>query len=117
MGASYEAPNLAAANKEAVEAQAETYPKLRALDAAARLGRSITYDGKTYDFSGGKDGLPIGDVQIAETFARAAAAIAPELTGKQLELAKQYGTQFAGQRQGMSWRLLILKSSSSTTSS
>ena len=98
MGGTYEAPNLAAANKEAVEAQAETYPKLRALDAAARLGRSITYDGKTYDFSGGKDGLPIGDVQIAETFARAAAAIAPELTGKQLELAKQYGTQFAQQR-------------------
>ena len=113
MGASYEAPNLAAANREAVEAQAETYPKLRALDAAARLGRSITYDGKEYDFSGKqvddkgnalRDAQgniiykPIGDVQIAETFARAAAAIAPELTGKQLDLAKQYGTQFAQQR-------------------
>jgi|694.fasta_scaffold69286_3 hypothetical protein len=113
MGASYEAPNLAAANREAVEAQAETYPKLRALDAAARLGRSITYDGKEYDFSGKqvddkgnalRDAQgniiykPIGDVQIAETFARAAAAIAPELTGNQLKLAKEYGTQFAQQR-------------------
>lgn len=113
MGASYEAPNLAAANKEAVEAQAETYPKLRALDAAARLGRSITYDGKEYDFSGKQVDAkgnplrdangdiiykPIGDVQIAETFARAAAAIAPELTGNQLKLAQEYGTKFAQQR-------------------
>ncbi len=95
---SYNAPDLAAANEAAVKAQAETFPKLRALDAAARLGRKITFEGKTYDFSGGEDGLPIGDLQIAETFARAAAAIAPELTGKQLELAKQYGTQFAQQR-------------------
>ena len=95
---SYNAPDLAAANEAAVKAQAETFPKLRALDAAARLGRKITFEGKTYDFSGGENGLPIGDLQIAETFARAAAAIAPELTGKQLELAKQYGTQFAQQR-------------------
>lgn len=95
---SYNAPDLAAANEAAVKAQAETFPKLRALDAAARLGRKITFEGKTYDFSGGENGLPIGDLQIAETFARAAAAIAPELTGKQLQLAKQYGTQFAQQR-------------------
>ena len=95
---SYNAPDLAAANEAAVKAQAETFPKLRALDAAARLGRKITFEGKTYDFSGGENGLPIGDLQIAETFARAAAAIAPELTGKQLDLAKQYGTQFAQQR-------------------
>ena len=101
MGKKYNAPDLGAANREAVEAAAETFPKLRALDAAARLGTKITYDGKTYDFSGEQpDGTfkPIGDLQIAETFARAAAAIAPELAGKQLDLAKQYGTQFAQQR-------------------
>jgi hypothetical protein len=113
MGASYEAPNLAAANVEAVNAQAATYPKLRALDAAARLGTSVTYDGKEYDFSGKqvddkgnplRDAQgniiykPIGDIQIGEAFARAAADIAPELTGKQLELAQKYGTQFAQQR-------------------
>ena len=101
MGKKYNAPDLGAANREAVEAAAETFPKLRALDAAARLGTKITYEGKTYDFSGEQpDGTfkPIGDLQIAETFARAAAAIAPELAGKQLDLAKQYGTQFAQQR-------------------
>jgi hypothetical protein len=101
MGKKYDAPDLGAANREAVEAAAETFPKLRALDAAARLGTKITYEGKTYDFSGEQpDGTfkPIGDLQIAETFARAAAAIAPELAGKQLDLAKQYGTQFAQQR-------------------
>ena len=92
MGASYEAPNLAAANREAVEAQAETYPKLRALDAAARLGKKVIYQDQEYDFRG------IGDVDTGEAFARAAAKIAPELTGKQLELAKEYGTQFAQQR-------------------
>ena len=92
MGASYEAPNLAAANREAVEAQAETYPKLRALDAAARLGKKVIYEDQEYDFTG------IGDVDTGEAFARAAAKIAPELTGKQLELAKEYGTQFAQQR-------------------
>ena len=64
---SYNAPDLAAANEAAVKAQAETFPKLRALDAAARLGRKITFEGKTYDFSGGENGLPIGDLQIAET--------------------------------------------------
>lgn len=92
MGSSYEAPNLAAANREAVEAQAETYPKLRALDAAARLGKKVIYQDQEYDFTG------IGDVDTGEAFARAAAKIAPELTGKQLALAKEYGTQFAQQR-------------------
>jgi hypothetical protein len=113
MGKKYDAPDLGAANREAVEAAAETFPKLRALDAAARLGTKITYEGKTYDFSGEqKDDKgnplrdangniiykPIGDIQIGAEFARAAAAIAPELAGKQLELSKEYGTKFAQQR-------------------
>lgn len=113
MGDRYEAPDLAGANREAIEAQAETYPFLRAMDAAARLGTKVSYKGKEYDFSGEqKDDKgnplrdangkiiykPIGDIQIGEAFARAAAQIAPELTGKQLALAREYGTQFAGQR-------------------
>ena len=113
MGKKYNAPDLGAANREAIEAAAETFPKLRALDAAARLGTKITYEGKTYDFSGEqKDAQgnplkdangniiykPIGDIQIGEAVARAAAAIAPELTQNQLDLANKYGTQFAQQR-------------------
>jgi hypothetical protein len=113
MGKKYDAPDLGAANKEAIEAAAETFPKLRALDAAARLGTKITYDNKTYDFSGEqKDAQgnplkdangniiykPIGDIQIGEAVARAAAAIAPELTQNQLDLANKFGADFARQR-------------------
>ena len=91
-GDEYKAPDLAAANRAAVEANAETFPKLRALEAAAKLGRKIEVDGKTYDFR------ETGDIQVATAFARAAAQIAPELAGKQLELAKEFGTQFSEQR-------------------
>lgn len=112
-GPDYKQPNFSEANAEAVKAQAETFPFLRAMDAAAKLGTKVTYKGKEYDFSGEqrdaqgnplKDAQgktiykPIGDLQIAETFARAAADIAPELTGKQLKLAQEYGTKFAQQR-------------------
>ena len=91
-GDEYKAPDLAAANRAAVEANAETFPKLRGLEAAAKLGRKIEVDGKTYDFR------ETGDIQVATAFARAAAQIAPELAGKQLELAKEFGTQFSEQR-------------------
>ena len=91
-GDDYKAPDLAAANRAAVEANAETFPKLRALEAAAKLGRKIEVDGKTYDFR------ETGDIQVATAFARAAAQIAPELAGKQLELAREFGTQFSEQR-------------------
>ena len=43
MGGTYEAPNMAAANREAVYAQAETFPILRQIEAASRLGRKISY--------------------------------------------------------------------------
>ena len=114
-GNSYERQNFSESNKEAVEAQAETFPFLRAMDAAAKLGTKVSYKGKEYDFSGEqKDDKgnplrdangkiiykPIGDIQIGEAYARAAADIAPELTKKQLELAREYGTKFAVQRRG-----------------
>jgi len=89
---------MAAANREAVYAQAETFPLLRMMDAAARLGREIQYvnpqTGKleTADFRG------MSDVDLSTQTARALAAAAPELTQAQLDLARQYGTQFAEQR-------------------
>lgn len=98
MGGDYEAPNMAAANREAVLAQAETFPLLRQIEAASRLGREITYTdprtGKkvTQDFRG------MSDIDVTREVARAMADIAPELTQKQLDLAKQYGSEFAAQR-------------------
>lgn len=88
---------MAAANREAVYAQAETFPLLREMEAASRLGRAGTYidpsgQRRTYDFRG------LSDIDVTRESARALADIAPELTQKQLDLAKQYGTQFAEQR-------------------
>jgi len=100
-GPDYKQPNFSEANAEAVKAQAETFPFLRAMDAAAKLGTTVKYGDKTYDFSGKQDDgtfKPIGDIQIGEAFARAAAKIAPELTKNQLDLANKYGADFARQR-------------------
>ena len=93
---------MAAANREAVYAQAQTFPVLRQIEAASRTGGKGSYPiydaaGKVigerpYDFSG------ISDIDVTRETARALASLAPEQTKAQLDLAKQYGTQFAGQR-------------------
>jgi len=102
MGGTYRAPDMAAANREAVYAQAQTFPILRQIEAASRTGGKGTYpvydaSGKVvgerpYDFSG------ISDIDITRETARALASLAPEQTKQQLDLAKEYGTQFAEQR-------------------
>ncbi len=102
MGGTYRAPDMAAANREAVYAQAQTFPILRQIEAASRTGGKGMYpvydaSGKVvaerpYDFSG------ISDIDITRETARALASLAPEQTRQQLDLAKQYGTQFAEQR-------------------
>lgn len=98
MGGSYKAPDMAAANREAVYAQTETYPLLREIEAASRLGRKGTYvdpasgQTKSYDFTG------MSDIDITRETARELAKLAPELTKAQLDLSKEYGTQFAEQR-------------------
>lgn len=108
-----DAPSFSEANADAVKAQAETFPFLRAMDAAAKLGTKVKYGDKEYDFSGEQRDAqgnplrdaqgniiykPIGDIQIGEAYARAAAKIAPELTQNQLDLANKFGAQFSQQR-------------------
>lgn len=98
MGGSYKAPDMAAANREAVYAQTETFPLLRQMEAASRLGRKGTYvdpatgQTRSYDFTG------MSDIDLTRETAREMAKLAPELTKAQLDLSKEYGTQFAEQR-------------------
>lgn len=102
MGGSYKAPDMAAANREAVYAQAQTFPVLRQIEAASRTGGEVTYP--VYDASGKVVGertanfKGISDVDVTRETARALASLAPEQTKAQLDLAKEYGTQFAEQR-------------------
>lgn len=94
---------MAAANREAVYAQAQTFPLLRQIEAASRTGGSGEYpvydasgkptgEMRKYDFGG------ISDIDVTRETARALASLAPEQTAQQLALAQQYGTQFAEQR-------------------
>lgn len=102
MGGSYRPPDYAAANREAVYAQAETFPILRELEAASRLGTEGDYvvidrstglpkiDPRTgqpmtqaYDFRG------VGDIDVTRETARALAALAPEQARAQLAASQQ----------------------------
>lgn len=102
MGGTYKAPDMAAANREAVYAQAQTFPILRAIEAASRAGTEVSYP--VYDASGKivgerkADFTGIGDIDLTAQTARALANLAPEQAAAQLEAAKLYGTQFAQQR-------------------
>jgi hypothetical protein len=97
MGGSYKAPDIAAANREAVLAAIETFPLQREIEAASRMGtegKITTPTGKVipYDFTKTSD--------IAQTTAigKALADLAPIQAQRELEAAKKYGTQFAQQR-------------------
>ena len=109
MGGSYKAPDMAAANREAVYAQAETFPIIRELDAASRLGTSGEYvvldekgnprvDAKgnpvtrKYNFEG------LGDVDLTRQIAQVSNELADPQAAAQLAVAQKYGTQFAQQR-------------------
>jgi hypothetical protein len=110
MGGTYKAPDMAAANREAVYAQAETFPIIRELESASRLGTKGSYvmldkdgnpridpkTGKTqireYDFSGQ------GDVDLTRQIAQVSNELADPQAAAQLAVAQKYGTQFAQQR-------------------
>jgi hypothetical protein len=100
---------MAAANREAVYAQAETFPIIRELDAASRLGTSGEYavldekgnprvDAKgnpvtrKYNFEG------LGDVDLTRQIAQVSNELADPQAAAQLAVAQKYGRQFAAQR-------------------
>ena len=94
-------PDLSAANREAVQASIETYPIQRAIDVAARLGQKVEVPiykngvqtgTKTYDFAGKSD------IDVTKAVSEALSQLAGSQTKTQLDLAKEYGTQFAEQR-------------------
>jgi hypothetical protein len=93
MGGSYRAPDFASANREAVLAQAETFPLLRQIEAASRIGAKVSVpvykDGeatgefKEVDFKG------ISDVEQTRAIGRALAEMAPEQALAQYQASQQ----------------------------
>jgi hypothetical protein len=86
-----QAPNYAAANREAIQADIDTLPTRRRIDAAAKLGTKVIDPdtGKEYDFTG------LGDDQLALSQARTNAETADLTAAKMLELQQKYGEGFA----------------------
>jgi len=102
MGGSYKAPDMAAANREAVMAGIETFPLQREIEAASRIGETVQVpiykDGKetgqfrTVDFS------KTSDIALTKAIGQALADLAPVQAQRQLEASQLYGTKFAEQR-------------------
>jgi hypothetical protein len=102
MGGTYKAPDIAAANREAVMASIETFPLQREIEAASRIGAKVQVpiykDGKETGQFREVDFGPISDIAQTEAIGKALAALAPEQARQQLEAQKLYGTKFAEQR-------------------
>jgi hypothetical protein len=102
MGGEYKAPDMAAANREAVMAGIETFPLQRQIEAASRIGTTVDVpiykDGKdtgqtrTIDFS------KTSDIALTKAIAAAMNEMADPQAAAQLDVAKKYGTKFAQQR-------------------
>ncbi len=102
MGGTYKAPDIAAANREAVMASIETFPLQREIEAASRIGAKVRVpiykDGKETGQFREVDFGPVSDIAQTEAIGKALAALAPEQARQQLEAQKLYGTKFAEQR-------------------
>jgi hypothetical protein len=85
-----QAPNYAAANREAVQADIDTLGTRKRIEQAAKLGSSV-FDpdtGKTYDFTG------LGDAQLGLSQANIDRQTADINAQSQLDIANKYGDQF-----------------------
>jgi hypothetical protein len=102
MGGTYKAPDIAAANREAVMASIETFPLQREIEAASRIGAKVRVpiykDGKETGKFREVDFGPVSDIAQTRAIGQALADLAPIQAQRQLEAAQQYGTQFAQQR-------------------
>jgi len=102
MGGTYKAPDMAAANREAVMASIETFPIQRQIEAASRIGTTVDvpiYEkgvdtGRTrpVDFS------KTSDIALTKAIGQALADLAPIQAERQLAASEAYGTKFAEQR-------------------
>jgi hypothetical protein len=102
MGGTYKAPDIAAANREAVMASIETFPLQREIEAASRIGAAVRVpiykDGKETGQFRTVDFKDVSDIAQTRAIGQALADLAPIQAQRQLEAAQQYGTQFAQQR-------------------
>jgi hypothetical protein len=102
MGGTYKAPDIAAANREAVMASIETFPLQREIEAASRIGAKVRVpiykDGKETGQFREVDFGPVSDIAQTKAIGQALADLAPVQAQRELEAAEKYGTQFAQQR-------------------
>jgi len=102
MGGTYKAPDIAAANREAVMASIETFPLQREIEAASRIGAKVQVpiykDGKETGQFREVDFKDVSDIAQTKAIGQALADLAPVQAQRELEAAQKYGTQFAQQR-------------------
>ena len=102
MGGTYKAPDMAAANREAVMASIETFPLQREIEAASRIGAKVRVpiykDGKETGQFREVDFKDVSDIAQTTAIGKALADLAPIQAERELAAAKAYGTQFAEQR-------------------
>jgi hypothetical protein len=91
MGGTYKAPDIAAANREAVMASIETFPLQREIEAASRIGAKVQVpiykDGKETGQFRTVDFKDVSDIAQTRAIGQALADLAPIQAQRQLEAA------------------------------